>query len=104
VERVDFRGLASLDFAAPDTETFRCLRLAKQAGIRGGTLPCVMNAANEVAVAAFLDGRLPFLGIADCVESVMDSANVHSVVSVEQLLEADLAARNRANKFVDSHL
>jgi 1-deoxy-D-xylulose-5-phosphate reductoisomerase len=103
VERVDFRQLGSLDFAAPDTSTFRCLDLARQAGVRGGTLPCVMNAANEIAVAAFLEGRLTFLGIADCVESVMDSANVHNVVSVDQLVEADQAARDRARRFIESH-
>src|SRR3982751_6787588 len=60
-----------LEFEAPDLETFPLLALAREAGERGGTYPCAFNAANEVAVAAFLDGRLPFLGIADAVEETL---------------------------------
>ena len=72
VAPLDFRTLGTLEFAAPDTDTFRCLALARQAGEIGGTLPCVMNAANEVAVAAFLAEQLPYLGIAECVEDAME--------------------------------
>ena len=95
---LDFTKLGSLEFAAPDTDTFRCLALARAAGERGGTLPCVMNAANEVAVAAFLAGQGSYLGIAECVEAVMDSHDVQPVDSVDQLLEVDAWARDEARR------
>lgn len=98
VEPLDFTQLGSLDFAAPDTDTFRCLGLAREAGSTGGTLPCVMNAANEVAVAAFLSGEASYLGIAECVECVMESHDVQAVESVEQLQEVDAWARAEASK------
>ncbi|HEX6701603.1 MAG TPA: 1-deoxy-D-xylulose-5-phosphate reductoisomerase, partial [Gaiellaceae bacterium] len=69
VAPLDLAGGLTLEFAEPDLETFRLLPLAREAGERGGTYPCAFNAANEVAVAAFLAGRLPFLGIADVVEA-----------------------------------
>jgi 1-deoxy-D-xylulose-5-phosphate reductoisomerase len=98
VAPLDFTQLGHLDFAAPDTETFRCLALARAAGERGGTLPCVMNAANEVAVAAFLAGEGTYLGIAECVEAVMDAHDVQVAESIEQLLEIDAWARLTARK------
>ena len=100
VAPLDFTQLGSLEFAAPDTETFRCLALARQAGEAGGTLPCVMNAANEIAVAAFLDKRLSYLGIADCVEAVMNAHHGEKVTSVEQLLEVDAWARKQAQQLI----
>ena len=96
VEPLDFTKLGSLEFAAPDTDTFRCLALARAAGERGGTLPCVMNAANEIAVAAFLAGEGTYLGIAECVEEVMGLHDVQAVESIEQLLEIDAWARQEA--------
>lgn len=96
VQPLDFRTLGTLEFAAPDTETFRCLALARKAGSIGGTLPCAMNAANEIAVAAFLDERCSYLGIADVVEATMDACVVDSVESIEQLLEVDAWARSFA--------
>ncbi len=96
VEPLDFTKLGSLEFAPADTETFRCLALARHAGGVGGTLPCVMNAANEVAVAAFLAQRGSYLGIAECVEAVMEAheaAGVQRVESLEQLQELDAWAR-----------
>ena len=96
VEPLDFTMLGSLEFAAPDTETFRCLALARSAGETGGTLPCAMNAANEVAVAAFLAGEGSYLGIAECVEEVMDAHDAQTVESIEQLLEVDAWARQKA--------
>lgn len=93
VEPLDFTKLGSLEFAAPDTDTFRCLALARAAGERGGTLPCVLNAANEVAVEAFLTGRGTYLGIAECVEAVMGAHDVQSVEGLEQLEEIDAWAR-----------
>ena len=100
VEPLDFTVLGSLEFAAPDTETFRCLALARQAGETGGTLPCVMNAANEVAVAAFLSGEGTYLGIAECVEAVMEAHVVDAVESIDQLLEIDSWARIEARKHI----
>ena len=96
VKPLDFTTLGSLEFEAPDTETFRCLALARIAGEEGGTLPCVMNAANEIAVAAFLDGRGSYLGIAECVETVMNEHEKMPVESIEQLLEVDAWARQEA--------
>ena len=96
VEPLDFTRLGSLEFSAPDTETFRCLALAYHAGQTGGTLPCAMNAANEAAVAAFLAGRIGYLDIAACVEAVMDAherAGVQRVEGLEQLEGVDRWAR-----------
>ena len=103
VEPLDFTKLGSLEFAPADTDTFRCLALARHAGTVGGTLPCVMNAANEVAVAAFLAERGSYLGIAECVEAVMDAherEGVQRVESLEQLQELDAWARETARKSV----
>jgi 1-deoxy-D-xylulose-5-phosphate reductoisomerase len=96
VTPLDFRTLGSLQFEAPDLETFRCLALAIEAGKTGGTLPAVMNAANEIAVAAFLDQRIAYLGIADLVEQAMDHAvsqGIQPAESIDQLLEIDAATR-----------
>ena len=103
VQPLDFRTLGSLEFAAPDTETFRALALAYHAGRVGGTLPCIMNAANEVAVAAFLDEGLSYLGIAECVEASMDAheqQGVQKVESIEQLLALDSWAREYAKGWI----
>ena len=96
VQPLDFRTLGSLDFAAPDEKTFRCLALARHAGTVGGTLPCAMNAANEIAVAAFLGEQCSYLGIADCVEAVMEAHQAQAVESLEQLEEVDAWARVQA--------
>lgn len=103
VEPLDFTKLGSLEFAPADTDTFRCLALARHAGTVGGTLPCVMNAANEVALAAFLAEQGSYLGIAECVEVVMDAherEGVQRVESLEQLQELDAWARETARKSV----
>ena len=104
VEPLDFRKLGTLEFAAPDVETFRCLELARIAGKTGGTLPCVMNAANEVAVATFLAERNSYLGIAECVEYVMDAHEVQTVESLEQLEQLDAWARACAMSWVDARV
>lgn len=99
VTPLDFRTLGTLEFAAPDTDTFRCLALARHAGEAGGTLPAVMNAANEVAVAAFLAEQIGYLDIAACVEDAMDAhecAGVQAVESLEQLETVDAWARAHA--------
>ena len=103
VEPLDFTKLGSLEFAPADTDTFRCLALARHAGGVGGTLPCVMNAANEVAVAAFLAEQGSYLGIAECVEAVMDvheRNGVQRVESLEQLQELDAWARETARGMI----
>lgn len=100
VAPLDFTKLGSLEFDAPDTDTFKCLALARAAGERGGTLPCAMNAANEVAVEAFLAGGGTYLGIAECVEEVMSAHDVQPVESVEQLLEVDAWAREAARRAI----
>ena len=83
----------SLDFEPPDAEAFRCLALARQAGGAGGTAPCILNAANEVAVAAFLGGTLHFLGIPDIVEAVLAELPPEPVVDIPTLVARDGAAR-----------
>lgn len=104
VEPLDFRTLGSLEFEAPDLETFRCLALAIEAGTTGGTLPAVMNAANEVAVAAFLDEQIPYLGIAELVERTMNHAvrkgSVKEATSIEELLASDAETRVYARELV----
>ena len=83
----------ALEFFEPDTDTFRLLALAREAGERGGTFPCVFNAANEVAVAAFLDGRIGFLEIASLVEDALDRADGAAARDLDELREADRRAR-----------
>src|SRR5436190_5540158 len=85
-----------LEFSPPDTDTFPMLSLARAAGRAGGSAPCVYNAANEVAVAAFLAGRLPFLGIPEVVGETLGSAGTDPVRDVDDLVEADRAARELA--------
>ncbi|MDR3685946.1 MAG: 1-deoxy-D-xylulose-5-phosphate reductoisomerase [Coriobacteriia bacterium] len=94
---VDFAKIGRLDFAEPDIDTFGCLRLALDAGRAGGTLPCALNAANEVAVAAFLAGGLGFLGIEATVESVLSTHERQELESVEQLEAIDAWARRTAS-------
>ena len=100
--RVDFREIAQLTFGAPDMESFRCLKLAEIAGKQGGTLPCVLNAANEVAVDAFLHDACTFTGIADVVEACMDEHDCQKVVSFEQLADVDAWAREQARGIISS--
>jgi 1-deoxy-D-xylulose-5-phosphate reductoisomerase len=95
VPHLDLVG-TTLEFEAPDLETFPLLRLGREAGERGGTYPCVYNAANEVAVQAFLDGRISFLGIADAVEEALAEADGSPARDLHELTEADAAARRVA--------
>lgn len=96
--RVDFSQLAQLTFEKPDMDTFRGLKLAFEAGKIGGTMPCIMNAANEVAVEAFLKGQSGFLKIYELIENAMDNGRVEYNPSLEQLLEADQWAREFTRK------
>jgi 1-deoxy-D-xylulose-5-phosphate reductoisomerase len=83
----------TLVFEAPDLGTFPMLALAREAGEKGGTYPCTFNAANEAAVAAFLDGRLPFLEIAAVVADALDRADGSPARDLDDLVEVDRAAR-----------
>jgi 1-deoxy-D-xylulose-5-phosphate reductoisomerase len=93
---LDLAGGLTLEFEAPDEEAFPLLPLARAAGERGGTAPCAYNAANEVAVGAFLEGRLPFLGIAETVERVLAEADASPARDLDDLVEADAGARRLA--------
>ncbi len=99
-EQVDFTKLHALEFLDPDLETFRCLALALAAGRAGGTLPCVMNAANEVAVAAFLSGACKLTDVDAAVEHAMETMGCEKVESIEQLEEIDARARSCARAFL----
>lgn len=87
--RLDFANYPNLTFEHPDRQTFRCLDLAYRAIARGGNIPCVMNAANEVAVQRFIDGKLSFLGIAEFVEQAMQSAPFIPNPTLDDLFETD---------------
>ncbi|MBP5644785.1 MAG: 1-deoxy-D-xylulose-5-phosphate reductoisomerase [Bacteroidales bacterium] len=91
--RLDFTQYPSLTFEKPDTETFRCLALAYEAIRRGGNMPCVMNAANEVAVQLFIEGKIGFLGIADYVEQQMQRAAFISSPTLDDLFGTDAEVR-----------
>ena len=89
VPPLDFARGLMLEFEPPDLETFPLLALAREAGERGGTFPCAFNAANEVAVAAFLEGRLPFLEIAETVEETLAAVDGEPARDLDELVEAD---------------
>jgi 1-deoxy-D-xylulose-5-phosphate reductoisomerase len=101
VAPLDLVALGRLDFEAPDTETFACLRLAREAALAGGTAPCVLNAANEIAVHAFLAGRLSFLAIAEVIEETLERVGATRVHAFETLYEADAAARETATDLIE---
>jgi 1-deoxy-D-xylulose-5-phosphate reductoisomerase len=98
VARLEFSSGLVLEFEPPDIETFPLLSLAREAGERGGTFPCAYNAANEVAVEAFLAGRLPFLGIADVVAETLAAVDGAPARDLDELVEADLQARRLAER------
>jgi 1-deoxy-D-xylulose-5-phosphate reductoisomerase len=96
VPQLDLAAAGELTFERPDTETFACLRLAREAGEAGGTAPCVLNAADEVAVAAFLEERIPFTGIAEVIEHVLEEMPARPVTHFEDLFATDAEARKRS--------
>lgn len=100
---VDFAEIGRLDFAEPDLEAFGCLALAFEAGREGGTAPAILNAANEVAVAAFLEGRCGFLDIERTVGNVLSRLDSEPLVSIEQVEETDSVARAEARRFLAAH-
>jgi 1-deoxy-D-xylulose-5-phosphate reductoisomerase len=100
VEPLDLAALGSLTFEAPDLDTVACLRLAREAGEAGGTAPCVLNAANEVAVHAFLNGGLRFDAIADVIERTLDAVPSGRIHAFQTLYAADRDARAAAQDLV----
>ena len=104
VAQLDLAALGSLTFEAVDTEAFPCLRLARDAAAAGGTAPCVLNAANEIAVHAFLEGGLGFTGIPAVIETALERLGARRVHSFESLYEADREARAVAADAIDSVL
>lgn len=100
-ERLDLARVGRLDFAAPDPERFPALRLARAALEAGGCRPCVLNAANEVAVAAFLEERIGFLDIAAIVEQTLDESPVSPMFSLEDVVAVDQAARLVAQRLAE---
>ena len=96
VAALDLPTIARLDFEAPDGEAFPCLGLAYAALATGGTAPAILNAANEVAVSAFLDGRLPFLGIAALLEATLAAVPAEPAVDLAVLMDCDQRARREA--------
>jgi 1-deoxy-D-xylulose-5-phosphate reductoisomerase len=102
LEPLDLAGAAQLTFAKPDLETFHCLALAIEAGKAGGTMPAVLNAANEVAVMGFLQGKIPFLSIAKVVEGAMSRHAVIPSPGLDEILNADGCARQVAEHILSS--
>jgi 1-deoxy-D-xylulose-5-phosphate reductoisomerase len=98
VEALDFADGLTLEFEPPDLETFPLLTLARRAGESGGTYPCAYNAANEVAVAEFLAGRLPFLGIVGVAEETLAAVDGAAATDLGALIEADAEARRVAER------
>jgi 1-deoxy-D-xylulose-5-phosphate reductoisomerase len=100
VPRLDLARVGGLTFEQPDLETFACLRLALEAGRAGGTAPCALNAADEVAVAAFLDGRIAFTAIAAAIEWVLEEMPARPLTHFEDLFAVDEEARRRTEERV----
>jgi 1-deoxy-D-xylulose-5-phosphate reductoisomerase len=100
VKPLDLAELGRLTFELPDVEAFPCLRLAREAAVAGGTAPCVLNAANEVAVGAFLDGQLNFTGIAEVIERALADLPAEPVRHFSDLYRADAAARALADELI----
>jgi 1-deoxy-D-xylulose-5-phosphate reductoisomerase len=101
VETLDLFSVGHLDFEEPDLEAFPCLGLAMRAAEAGGNAPLVLNAANEVAVAAFLDERLTFTTIAKVVEATLERRAGGTVQDLEDILAQDAAARETASALVE---
>jgi 1-deoxy-D-xylulose-5-phosphate reductoisomerase len=103
VAPLDLFAVARLDFQAPDESRFPCLRLARDAAEAGGSAPALLNAANEVAVQAFLQRRIRFPQIAEIIGEVLNLAPVVVVDSLEVVLEADARARQLAENWLQRH-
>ncbi len=99
-ERLDLFKMGHLDFFRPDQEKFRCLALAYEAIGKGGNMPCILNAANEVANLAFRQGRLSFLGMADVISKTMEQATFDATPDLEVYLQTDREARAIASGLI----
>jgi 1-deoxy-D-xylulose-5-phosphate reductoisomerase len=102
VSSLDLLTTARLDFCAPDLIRFPCLRIAYEALNLGGTAPAILNAANEIAVEAFLTEKIGFMDIPNSIESVLSAANIEQVESIEQLVAVDGLARIDAKRRISS--
>jgi 1-deoxy-D-xylulose-5-phosphate reductoisomerase len=102
VAPLDLVSVGELTFEPVDLEAFPCLRLAREAAVAGGTAPCVLNAANEVAVHAYLADRLPFGGIATVIEQALERLGAQPVHSFDSLYAADREARETASELVEA--
>jgi 1-deoxy-D-xylulose-5-phosphate reductoisomerase len=100
IAALDLAAVGALTFEPVDLDAFPCLRLAGEAARAGGTAPCVLNAANEIAVHSFLAGRLGFLDIAEVIERTLEELPGEPVRSFESLYEADRSARELAGRAV----
>ena len=98
---LDLATVGRLDFEVPDEVRFPAIRLAREAIEQGGAAPAILNAANEVAVAAFLDGRVGFLDIAAIVEAVLERSNIAPLRALDDVMAADAAARAQAAQFAE---
>ena len=101
VPTLDLASVGQLSFEQPDPETFACLRLAREAGEVGGTAPCVLNAADEVAVEAFLAARIPFTGIPEVIDRTLEAIPGGPVRHFEDLFDVDAAAREHARGLIE---
>jgi 1-deoxy-D-xylulose-5-phosphate reductoisomerase len=101
VPSLDLAAAAELTFEVPDLVTFPCLRLAREAGEAGGTAPCVLNAADEVAVEAFLAGRIAFTSIPEVIEGALEALPATVPAHFEDLFAADAEAREEAGRLVE---
>jgi 1-deoxy-D-xylulose-5-phosphate reductoisomerase len=102
--RLDLVEIASLDFEAPDEARFPALALARSALAGGGAKPAILNAANEIAVAAFLDGRIAFLEIASIAGEILQCLDPSPPATIEDVLEVDREAREAAESIVRRYL
>jgi 1-deoxy-D-xylulose-5-phosphate reductoisomerase len=101
LETLDLATVGQLTFEAPDVETFRCLALARGAAAAGGTAPCILNAADELAVHAFLERKITFLDIPRVIEGTLETVQSQQVLRFEDLYEADAEARAHASELVE---
>lgn len=103
VSSLDLLKIARLDFSAPDIQRFPCLRLAYDALNAGGTAPAILNAANEIAVEAFLTQRIGFMEIPHMIESLISASKIETVQSISQLVAVDAETRANARQYLLAH-
>ena len=101
IEPLPFTSLDGLTFEQANFERFPALALAQQAMAESGTMPAILNAANEIAVEKFLDKQLPFLAITDVIKTVLNQLEVSKASDIETILEADKQARSAALAFIE---